>query len=93
MVRTPVLLSFAQLQNFSLSLSYERGWPCYFWSHIDVLVLSYEDGFDGATPPYHDPGYKTVYELCCSALAEARRTEGEGEEGEGRPRWGLRFFS
>jgi len=32
-VQTPVLLSFAQLQNFFLSLSYTHSWPYYFWSH------------------------------------------------------------
>jgi hypothetical protein len=32
-VQTPVLLSFAQLQNFFLSLSYAHDWPYYFWSH------------------------------------------------------------
>lgn len=89
-VRTPVLLNFAQLQNFYLSMSYEHEWPYYFWSHQDVVALSFEDGKDGSTPRYNEPGYKTVYELSCSALAEARRNEdGQG----GRPRWGLRLFA
>lgn len=83
-IQTPVLLSFAQLQNFYLSLTYARGWPYYFWSHMDVLTLSYEDGLPDVTPPYNEPGYKTVYELCCSALQETARDD---------PRWGLRFFA
>jgi hypothetical protein len=32
-VQTPVLLTFSQLQNFFLSLSYTHEWPYYFWSH------------------------------------------------------------
>ncbi|KAK3938219.1 hypothetical protein QBC46DRAFT_168789 [Diplogelasinospora grovesii] len=83
-VQTPVLLSFAQLQNFYLSLSYANDWPYYFWSHMDVLVLSFEDGLEGITPAYSSPGYKTVYELCCSVLNETRKTD---------ERWGLRFFA
>ncbi|OAA63501.1 hypothetical protein SPI_03664 [Niveomyces insectorum RCEF 264] len=83
-IQTPVLLTFAQLQNFYLSLTYARNWPYYFWSHMDVLTLSYEEGLAGVTPRYDEPGYKTVYELCCTALQEALLS---GE------RWGLRFFA
>ncbi|ERS97615.1 uncharacterized protein SPSK_03343 [Sporothrix schenckii 1099-18] len=91
-VQTPVLLTFAQLQNFYLSLTYARGWTYYFWSHMDVLTLSYEEGLDGVTPPYSDKGvngkagsgYKTVYELCCQALQGTLLDD---------PHWGLRFFA
>ncbi|KAK0609982.1 hypothetical protein B0T17DRAFT_629600 [Bombardia bombarda] len=83
-IQTPTLLNFAQLQNFYLSLSYAHDWPYYFWSHMDVLALSYEDGLDGVTPRYDEPGYKALYELAVTALAEARRSD---------PRWGLRFFA
>lgn len=37
-IQTPVLLSFAQLQNFYLSLSYTHKWPYYFWSHSKYIV-------------------------------------------------------
>ena len=83
-IQTPVLLSFAQLQNFYLSLTYKYNWPYFFWSHMDVLTISYEEGFEGLTPPYKEKGYKTVYELCCVALNETLATD---------PRWGLRFFA
>lgn len=83
-IQTPTLLSFAQLQNFFLSLTYANDWPYYFWSHMDVLVLSYEDGRGALTPRYDRPGYKTVYELALKALREARESD---------PRWGLRFFA
>ncbi|KAJ9149454.1 Glycosyl transferase family 8 protein [Pleurostoma richardsiae] len=83
-VQTPTLLNFAQLQNFFLSMSYSHGWDYYFWGHMDVLALSYEEGKEGLTPAYDQQGYKTIYELCCRALAEARRDD---------PRWGVRFFA
>ena len=77
-IRTPVLMNFAQLQNFYVHLSYEMEAPYYFWSHMDVLVLSYEDRTNG------DEGYRTVYELC---LKELRRVLGTDE------RWADKFFS
>lgn len=82
-IQTPTLLSFAQLQNFYLSLTYAREWPYFFWSHMDVLALSFEDGEDGVTPRYDQPGYKSIYELALRALQDARKSD---------PRWGLRFF-
>ncbi|KAJ6436111.1 hypothetical protein O9K51_11336 [Purpureocillium lavendulum] len=83
-IQAPVLMSFAQLQNYYTYLSYEHDWPFYFWSHMDVLVLSYEDGFEGVTPGAGKPGYKTVYELC---LMELHRAINSGE------RWAVRFFA
>lgn len=32
-LRTPALLTFAQLQNFYLHTAIEKEWPNYFWSH------------------------------------------------------------
>ena len=45
-VQTPVLLTFSQMQNFFLDLAYEHNYPYYFYSHQDVVVFSFEDGFD-----------------------------------------------
>lgn len=83
-VATPVLLSFAQLQNYYTTLAHEHAWPYYFWSHMDVLVLSLEDGLDGVTPAAGQPGYRSVYELC---LAELQRSR------DGGHRWSNVFFS
>jgi len=82
-VQTPVLLTFAQLQNFYIHLAIEKSWPYYFWSHMDVLALSYEDGGEGR-PRYNESDYKTLYELSLTALKEAVDTD---------DRWGLRFFA
>ncbi|KAK4207446.1 hypothetical protein QBC37DRAFT_327371 [Rhypophila decipiens] len=82
-IQTPALLSFAQLQNFYHSLTYQHNWPYFFWSHMDVLAFSLENGGDGL-PRYNEDGYKTIYELSLAALKEARETD---------PRWGIRFFA
>ncbi|KAJ4289969.1 hypothetical protein N0V88_006770 [Collariella sp. IMI 366227] len=88
-IQTPTLLTFAQLQNFFLHLTHERGWPYYFWSHMDVLALSYEGGKTeqeegGPLPRYDQPGYKTVYELALGVLKEVR---------EKQTQWAIRFFA
>ena len=88
-LRTPVLLSFAQLQNFYLALALERGWPYYFWSHMDVLALSHEDGLGDddaarARTRAGQPGYRSLYARCLDELVRARADD---------PRWALRFFA
>ncbi|KAI1108180.1 hypothetical protein F5Y14DRAFT_437134 [Nemania sp. NC0429] len=83
-IQTPVLLSFAQLQNFFLSLSYSHKWPYYFWSHMDVLALGHENGFENLTPRAGDPGYKSLYTLCLEELNRTLVTD---------DRWALRFFA
>jgi hypothetical protein len=42
-LQTPTLLNFAQLQNFFLRTAIARQWPFYFWSHMDIAILSGED--------------------------------------------------
>ncbi|PHH89806.1 hypothetical protein CDD83_5238 [Cordyceps sp. RAO-2017] len=84
LVAAPVMLTFAQLQNFYTHLAHANNWPFYFWSHMDVLVLSFEDGLEGVTPPAGDPGYRSVYELCLAALERSR---------QGPVRWSNVFFS
>ncbi|OTA52996.1 hypothetical protein K449DRAFT_456091 [Hypoxylon sp. EC38] len=83
-IQTPVLLNFAQLQNFYLSLSYIHSWPYYFWSHMDVLALGHENGFEGLTPRAGEPGYKSLYTLCLEELSRTLATD---------ERWGTRFFA
>ncbi|KAI0905610.1 hypothetical protein F4824DRAFT_473681 [Ustulina deusta] len=50
-LQTPVLLTFSQLQNFFVSTATSRQWPYYFYSHQDVLVMSFEDGADTIKRP------------------------------------------
>lgn len=83
-IQTPVLMNFAQLQNFYVSLSYEHNWPHYFWSHMDVLALSYEAGKEDVTVPAGQDGYKTLYELCLVELARVLKSD---------ERWADKFFA
>lgn len=83
-VQTPTLLSFAQLQNFYLAMSYEHKWPYYFWSHMDVLALSHENGVENLTPPASEPGYKTLYALCLETLKNTLATDSK---------WATRLFA
>ncbi|KAK4171192.1 hypothetical protein QBC36DRAFT_340452 [Triangularia setosa] len=50
-LQTPVLLTFAQMQNFFLSVAYQEDHPYYFYSHQDVLVFSFEEGLDFISRP------------------------------------------
>ncbi|KAK7978400.1 hypothetical protein PG988_005890 [Apiospora saccharicola] len=79
-IQTPVLLSFAQLQNFFLALSYEHDWPYYFWSHMDVLALSHESGVPGLTDPAGEPGYKSLYTLCLETLQQTLRGDTNADD-------------
>ncbi|KAF7556760.1 hypothetical protein G7046_g6206 [Stylonectria norvegica] len=83
-VRSPVLMSFAQLQNFFIDLAEENNWPYYYWSHMDVLALSYEDGKEGITPAATEDGYKSIYELCLAELKHAIDTDDH---------WAIRLFA
>ncbi|KAI0184579.1 hypothetical protein EV127DRAFT_374662 [Xylaria flabelliformis] len=50
-LQTPVLLTFSQMQNFFISTATSRQWPYYFYSHQDILVMSFEDGADTIKRP------------------------------------------
>jgi hypothetical protein len=82
-IQTPVLLTFSQLQNFYLHLAHEHDWPQYFWSHMDVLAQSWEDGSDGRPKP-REEGYKSLYKYCIEALSNANSSDDA---------WGLKFFA
>ncbi|KAH7312723.1 hypothetical protein B0I35DRAFT_411408 [Stachybotrys elegans] len=83
-IQAPVLMNFAQLQNYYTHLAHERKWPYYFWSHMDVLAISYEDGMEGVTPRAGEPGYKSLYELCLSTLNATASSD---------ERWADKFFA
>lgn len=76
-VETPTLLTFAQLQNFFLYTAIARDWEHYFWSHMDVLVLSDEDEGNEET-------HRSFYQRTVDVLRETLDTRGG--------RWATRFF-
>ncbi|EPE32290.1 hypothetical protein GLAREA_07423 [Glarea lozoyensis ATCC 20868] len=91
-IQTPTLFTFAQLQNFYLYTSIQKKWDYYFWSHMDIIVASYEDRDPPATPeqpaPHHEEPHKfrSVYQNCLLALRKTLalpKTEP----------WAMRFFS
>ncbi|KAG5981238.1 hypothetical protein E4U55_003149 [Claviceps digitariae] len=82
-IQTPVLLNFAQLQNFYLHLAHQNDLPQYFWSHMDVIALSWEDGHEGRPKP-GEKGYKTLYENALTELSKTLRSQ---------DRWATRFFA
>jgi hypothetical protein len=83
-IQAPVLMSFSQLQNYYMYLSHQYQWPYYFWSHQDVVALSFEDGQEGLTPKAHEEGYKSIYELALQELNTTLETD---------ERWGQRLFA
>ncbi|EKD12026.1 hypothetical protein MBM_09810 [Drepanopeziza brunnea f. sp. 'multigermtubi' MB_m1] len=99
---TPTLFSFAQLQNFYLWHSIQSEWDHYFWSHMDVVALSFEDQYFAAheksgvsilppSDPKHDySDYMSLYANCLKALRDVTAPVPE----TGKPiRWAMRFFS
>ena len=80
---TPVLFTFAQLQNFYLYEAIKNDWPHYLWSHMDVIPQSRED---------REP-YKSVYQGVVDAIRETNRP-GYAKDSKGRDgRWALRYFA
>ncbi|KAL2070105.1 hypothetical protein VTL71DRAFT_14785 [Oculimacula yallundae] len=94
---TPTLLTFAQLQNYYISHSLDQGWKQFFWGHMDIVALSFEDKYENkqANTSEVDPaeekyeGFKSLYKNCVDTLREAtEKNETTGEE----KKWALRFF-
>jgi hypothetical protein len=93
----PTLLTFAQLQNFYIYTSTVEKYDYYFWSHMDLVLVSYEDryanehpGVDLANPDLTFSDFKSIYDYCLEALREVLTTT----EADGKPlRWAMRFFS
>lgn len=82
---TPTLLTFAQLQNFMLWTAIENKYPAYFWSHMDVVALPYED---------QEP-YQSLYALAVSVLRASLDSSDkvDDETTEAKKPWALQFFA
>ncbi|KAI2636057.1 hypothetical protein GGS21DRAFT_514418 [Xylaria nigripes] len=103
-LQTPVLLTFSQMQNFFLSTATSRNWPYYFYSHQDVLVLSFEDGPD----TIKRPGDRDWFFYDDQEKADILRPAAAGQKGyrtiyenslrelnhtlENEKRWAFRWF-
>ena len=77
---TPTLFTFAQLQNFYIWTATDRGWEHYFWSHMDVAILSLESaarfppsGPNSLTVPESEEWEThTLYDNCLQALRNVK---------------------
>lgn len=93
-VITPTLLTFAQLQNFYIWYSSQQNWTHYFWSHMDVVILSFEDQYAAShstilppSDPSHDySDFSSVYQNCLSALRKVT-------DPSYTTKWAMRSFS
>ncbi|KAF7881795.1 uncharacterized protein EAF02_006483 [Botrytis sinoallii] len=56
---TPTLYTFAQLQNFFLWTAIEKDLETYFWSHMDIVPITFEED-TSASDNYS--GHKTIYQ-------------------------------
>ncbi|KAL7935449.1 hypothetical protein V8C35DRAFT_333938 [Trichoderma chlorosporum] len=76
-LQTSVLLNFAQLQNFMMRVAMARHWSYFFWSHMDVGILSHEE----ETP------YTSFYQRVLGVLEEAESSRVAGKK------WAAKFFN
>ncbi|KAH0841596.1 hypothetical protein AYO21_01170 [Fonsecaea monophora] len=85
-LQTPTLLTFAQLQNFFLRVSMAHGWRYFFWSHMDVAVLSDEE----AKPykSFHARVLDVLSDLGVTALDTDMGTPRNGEKN-----WAIKYFT
>lgn len=77
-LQTSVLLNFAQIQNFLMRVAMARHWPYFFWSHMDVGILSHEE----------ESPYTSFYERVLKVLDEA-----ETSRVSGKSKWAVKFFN
>ena len=95
-VVTPTLLSFSQLQNFYIWMAIQNNITTYFYGHMDVIVLPYEDRYTApleSTKPYD--GFKTIYEKAVDALrlATASSYSPDPNSSNSSKPWAARFFA
>ena len=89
---TPTLLTFAQLQNFYIWTAIQNNWTIFFWSHMDVVVLSDEAQYAETNPNAQAPyeNFTSLYRDCVAALREA--SSSDPTTSTTKP-WALYFFS
>jgi hypothetical protein len=96
-VTTPTLLSFSQLQNFFIWLAIEKGYSTYFYGHMDVIALAFEDQFKpsyfGNAEQNNYAGFKSIYVQAVEALRRATSPEPDPNASNSSKPWAARFFS
>ncbi|KAF7504728.1 hypothetical protein GJ744_001797 [Endocarpon pusillum] len=82
-LQTPTLLSFSQLQNYFLRTSMSHNWRYFFWSHMDVAVLSDEE-----TEPY-----KSFYNRVMDILNDLGLSSPDATHASSSETWALKYFT
>lgn len=93
---TPTLLTFSQLQNFYLWTAIERNFTTYFWGHMDVVALSFEDRYQGFGRLGQEDDYKdftSIYTLAVDALRKATSPSPDPNASDPKKHWAARFFA
>jgi hypothetical protein len=96
-VITPTLLSFSQLQNFYIWMAIQNNFTTYFYSHMDVIVLPYEDRHipptSGDASPALYKDFKSIYERAVDTLRLAVSPDPDPNSSNSSKPWAARFFS
>lgn len=98
-ITTPTLLTFSQLQNLYIWTAIEKNFTTYFWGHMDVVVLPFEDRYEASLSNSTAEGngqysnFKTPYKLAVEALRNATSPEPDVNAKDPKKPWAIRFFS
>lgn len=87
---TPTLYTFAQLQNFFLWTAIEKDFETYFWSHMDIIPITFEDK-TFASNQY--AGHKTIYQHAVEVLRSAQSPGPDPNASNASRPWAMRFFA
>jgi hypothetical protein len=93
---TPTLFTFSQLQNFFLWTAIDKNFTTYFWGHMDVVVLSFEDHYVANSVSDHEEsyeGFQSIYRLAVDALRKTTSSEPDPNASDPTKPWAARFFA
>jgi len=92
-ITTPTLFTFSQLQNFFLWTAIERNYTTYFWSHMDVIALPFENRYDSPHTADEYSGFQSIYKLAIAALRSATSMAPDPNASDPTKPWAARFFA
>ncbi|CAD6444199.1 d3dd181f-d55c-413a-856f-d56b3ad424f7-CDS [Sclerotinia trifoliorum] len=87
---TPTIYTFAQLQNFFLWTAIEKDLETYFWSHMDIIPITFEQGIS-ASNGY--AGHQTIYQHAVEVLRSAQSADPDPNASDPSKPWAMRFFA
>ncbi|KAF7959664.1 hypothetical protein EAE96_001279 [Botrytis aclada] len=87
---TPTLYTFAQLQNFFLWTAIEKDLETYFWSHMDIVPITFEED-TSASDDYSE--HKTIYQHAVEVLKSAQSPGPDPNSSDRSKPWAMRFFA